>query len=104
MVFIALPCVVVSSEAFACSIVIVISSATSPTMTFNAEVIVARTCQIASSSSTLKQALRQCYTGRNVIFKHLLYRQILILVNVCLVCRVPLNLRQSALHINHCAQ
>ena len=104
MVLIALSCVVVGPEALASRIVVMVCPAPSPSVAFYAKVVVARTGKVASARAALKQALRQRYAGRNVISKHLFYRQVLILVDVRLVYLVPLNLRQGALHIKQCAQ
>ena len=67
MVLVTLAGIVVGTEAFACSVVVVISALASPSVALYAEMVVALTRKVAPSSRTLKQALRKRDACRNVV-------------------------------------
>ena len=67
MVLVALSCVVVGTEAFASCVVIMIHASSGPSVTLYAEMVVACTCQVTTSGSTLKQSLCERDAGRYII-------------------------------------
>ena len=83
----------VNPETLVCCIVILIHRGTSPLIVaLYAKVVIALSGHSASACTTLQQSLSQRDRGRNVVLYHLLYGEILILVYVSLICRVPLHL------------
>ena len=96
MVFVRIVGRIVDAEAIVALVVVVIGAATRPAVvTLYAEVVVAGSGELAAPCPTLKQSLSQSDGGRNVIALHLLDGNILILVYVLLIGRVPPNLRKS---------
>ena len=67
MVFVAVSCVTVYSEAFAPGIVVMILCRTGPVVAFDAEVVVALPHEVAPSGSTLKESLCKGDAGRNAV-------------------------------------
>ena len=70
MIFIALFRIVIGPKAFIAFIIIMINCITTPAMTFDSKVIIAFYCEFASTSTTFKNTLRQCYARRNIISEH----------------------------------
>ena len=92
MIFVALFSVLINSKAFATSVVIVILGWSCPVVAFDAKVVVALSGKVTLSSSAFKESLFKCYTGGYAITKHLLYGQILRLVDICLIALIPSHL------------
>ena len=67
MVFIAVSCVTVYSEAFAPGIVVMILCRTGPVVAFDAEVVVALPHEVAPAGSTLKESLCKGDAGRYAV-------------------------------------
>ena len=67
MVFIAVSCVTVYSEAFASGIVVMILCRTDPVMAFDAEVVVALAYEVASAGCALKESLCKGDAGRYAV-------------------------------------
>ena len=82
MVFIALLGVVVGAETLAYGIVVGVDGASRPSMAFYAEMVVAHRGKAALSGAALKKALRQRDARWYAIALHLLYCQILKLVDI----------------------
>ena len=93
MVFIAVSGIFVNTETLTAGIVVVVLGWTSPIMAFDAEMVVTLCCQNTPTSTTLKKSLGQSDAGWNVVAKHLLDGEVLVLVDVCLVGLIPLHLR-----------
>ena len=90
MVFVALVGIVVGTETFTLGIVVVIGGATSPSMTLDAKVVVALAGELTPTRPRLEHSLGKGYAGWDMIFQHLLDGDVLILVNICLIGRIPL--------------
>ena len=70
MIFIALFRIIIGPKAFVAFIIIMINCITTPAMTFNTKVIIAFYRKFASTCTTFKNTLCQCYARRNIISKH----------------------------------
>jgi hypothetical protein len=86
---------IIGTETLVTLIIIVISSATIPSVALDAEVIVPPDRQLTSAGATLKHALRQRYRGWYVVTLHLLDGDVLILVEVLLICLIPSDLARG---------
>ena len=95
MVLKTLECIIVSTETFLRKIIVVIDRATRPSMTFNAEMVVSPASQLTGTCTAFKDALSKRDTRRHAIADHFLNGQILILVDIALIFRVPFHLRVS---------
>jgi len=82
VVFIALLGVVVGAETFAHGIVVGVDGTPWPSMAFYAEVVVAHRGKAALPSAALEESLGQGYARRDAVALHLLYGQVLKLVDI----------------------
>ena len=89
MVDIAVERIVIGAEALITLIIVVIDPTSCPTITLDAEVVVALTCQFAIAGTRLQHALRQRDAGRNAVLLHLTDGNILVIVEIVLICFVP---------------
>ena len=95
MVFVRLVGAIIHTETVVLLVVVVISAASGPVVVaLNTEVVVAVACEFAATGTALKQSLSQSDGCRYVITLHLLDGDILVLVDILLVSRVPLYLRK----------
>ena len=92
MVLIALVGILVCTETFALGIVVVICGAACPSVTLDAEMVVALACQFTPARPRLKYSLGERYAGGDAVFHHLFDGNVLILVYIFLIGRVPLHL------------
>ena len=85
VVLVALQHRVVGAEALLSQVVVMIGGGTGPVVTLDTEVVVALDGQVASSGAALQQSLSQCDARWDAVAQHLLYRQVLVLVDILLV-------------------
>ena len=95
MVLKTLECIIVGAETFLRKVIVVIDRATRPSMTFDAEMVVSPASQFTGTRTAFKDALSKRNTCRHTIADHFLNGQILILVDIALIFRVPFHLRVS---------
>ena len=92
MVLKTLPHIVVGSETFAGSIIVVVHFPSLPSVAFYAEMIVAPQGKVALSGTALKQTLCQSDACWYVVAQHLLYGEVFVLFYVYLIARIPAHL------------
>ena len=86
MILVALVGIVVGTESFTLGIVVVIGGAACPSRAFDAEMVVALSGELAATRPRLKHALSKGNACGYVVFEHLFDSEILILVDVLLIC------------------
>lgn len=79
----------ISTKAFVFGVIIMVDLSAAPAVTFDAEMVVALTCQLAASCPTFEQALCQGDAGGDLMLLHLFDGQRGVLLDVVVVGCVP---------------
>ena len=86
---------VVGAEALVALVIVVITRAPRPSVALDTKMVVGPPCQFTVACPTLKHALSQCDGGRDMILEHLLDGNILVLVEILLICLIPSDLGRA---------